>query len=96
MITKKESACDSTVESRHRLMMLQLLRARCGGGVAPGTARSRSSWACQGVQHMQEEEAAVGGSAWATVVVLINVHSLHRDTYPGSGHTPVGGGEVVW
>ena len=49
MITKKESACDSTVESRHRLMMLQL---PSGGGVALGTARSRSSaWACQGVQH---------------------------------------------
>ena len=38
MITKKESACDSTVESRHRLMMLQLPSARYGGGVAPGTA----------------------------------------------------------
>ena len=52
MITKNESACDSTVESRHHLMMLQLPRARCGGGVALGTARRRSSArACQGVQH---------------------------------------------
>ena len=62
MITKKESACDCTVESRHRLMMLQLPRARCGGGVAPGTARSRSSArACQGVQHMPLSALAGGG-----------------------------------
>ena len=29
------------------------------------------------------------------MAVLIDVHSLHRDTYPGSVHTPVEGGEVV-
>ena len=29
------------------------------------------------------------------MAVLIDVHSLHRDTYPGSVHTPEWGGEVV-
>ena len=52
--------------------------------------------------HTKCGECGVGGGGggscrgeWATVAVLIDVHSLHRDTYPGSGHTPVGGGEMV-
>ena len=33
MITKKESAYDNTVESRHHLMMLQLPSAECRSGI---------------------------------------------------------------
>ena len=61
----------------------------------PSSLFSRSQTKCG--------ECGVGGGGggggcreeWATVAVLIDVHSLHRDTYPGSVHTPVGGGEVV-